>query len=591
MTFSGRCQMSWFVLLVLVAVSYTVTASRADQTNTRAPEASEGQRLTAEGKAALDSIVDGGKLSNLRRPSFEDLKGEIREFYVSLNDSLAWISNSKPTSQALAMIQLLKTADEKGLNAEDYDGPQWDTRLARFERPSLPSEADLVIFDVALTVSAMRYISDLYIGRVSPRLFHFELDIHERTIDLSEFLKGVRASGSEIVSRVQDVEPPFPAYRRTILALQKYRELAREDDGEPLPAAGKTIQPGDSYEGVPRLFRRLRLLGDLPPGATASSSAIYQGTLPGAVKHFQERHGIESTGLLDEETLKALNTPIARRVTQLQLMLERWRWAPHEFVRPPIVVNIPEFRLRADDEQYHWVLSMKVVVGKAYGHKTPVFASEIRSVIFRPYWNVPLAIQREEFIPKIEENPAYLAENSYEIVDSDGNVVGEDPMSEGVRDKLLSGQLGIRQMPGPDNALGLVKFDFPNQFDVYMHGTPSTELFSKSRRDFSHGCIRVENPISLAQWILRDRAEWTAENIQSAMYGETTIRVSLLKPIPVLIVYGTAVVMEDGEVRFFDDIYGHDAALERALATRDRVPERGSFPPRATRNCLFHSCM
>jgi murein L,D-transpeptidase YcbB/YkuD len=212
---------------------------------------------------------------------------------------------------------------------------------------------------------------------------------------------------------------------------------------------------------------------------------------------------------------------------------------------------------------------VKVVVGKAYGHKTPVFASEIRSVIFRPYWNVPIGIQREEFIPKIEENPAYLAENSYDIVDSDGSVVEEDPSRDEVREKLRSGQLGIRQRPGPDNALGLAKFDFPNQFDVYMHGTPSTGLFSKSRRDFSHGCIRVEDPVSLSQWILRDRPEWTAENIRNAMYGETTVRVALLKPIPVLIVYGTAVVMEDGEVRFFNDIYGHDAALERALTLDD----------------------
>jgi murein L,D-transpeptidase YcbB/YkuD len=565
--------MAWLVLLILFATSDWASASTierpAKNRGAQAAETSKGQRLSAHGKNLLDFVVDGGTLPDLDRPSFEDLKSETREFYDSLRDSLAWIAHSKPTSQALAMIHLLKIADEKGLNAQDYDGPRWDSRLARLEQPDPLREAHLVIFDVALTVSVMRYISDLNIGRVSPRLFHFELDIHDRRIDLSEFLKGMLASGSDIGSRVQDVEPPFPAYRRTILALQKYRELAREDDGEPLPAVGKTIQPGDSYAGVQRLFRLLSLLGDLSPGAIAASSTVYQGTLPEAVKHFQGRHGIESTGLIDEETLKALNTPIARRVTQLELMLERWRWAPHEFVSPPIVVNIPEFRLRADDEKFHWVLSVKVVVGKAYGHKTPVFASEIRSVIFRPYWNVPIGIQREEFIPKIEENPAYLAENSYDIVDSDGSVVEEDPSRDEVREKLRSGQLGIRQRPGPDNALGLAKFDFPNQFDVYMHGTPSTELFSKSRRDFSHGCIRVEDPVSLSQWILRDRPEWTAENIRNAMYGETTVRVALLKPIPVLIVYGTAVVMEDGEVRFFNDIYGHDAALERALTLDD----------------------
>jgi L,D-transpeptidase YcbB len=558
-------RMAWFILLVSLAASYWVTPSRGAARAPEADEASEGQRLSPEGKLLLDSIVDGGRLPDSHRASFEDLKGETREFYDSLPDALAWISNSTPTSQALAMIHLLKTSDEKGLRSEEYDGLQWDTRLARFEQPKPPSEADLVRFDAALTVSTMRYISDLNIGRVSPRLFHFELNVRERKIDLSTFVKGVLASESDFSSRVEDVEPPFPTYRRTILALQKYRELAREDGGERLPAAGKTIQPGDSYAGAPRLFRLLRLLGDLPPGATAPSSTLYLGTLTEAVKHFQERHGLEPTGFIGEETLRALNTPLARRVTQLELTLERWRWVPHEFVRPPIVVNIPEFRLRADDERYHWVLSMKVVVGKAYGHRTPVFASEIQSVIFRPSWNVPLGIEREEFIPKIEENPAYLAENLYDIVDSAGNMVDEDPARDEVKDKLRSGQLGMRQRPGRDNALGLVKFDFPNQFDVYMHGTPSTELFSKSRRDFSHGCIRVEDPVALAQWVLRDRPEWTTENIRSAMYGEATTRVALLKPIPVLIVYGTAVVMEDGEVRFFDDIYGHDAALERAL--------------------------
>jgi len=558
------------VLLLLFATSDWASARAIERpAKNRGAQAAEGQRLSANGKNLLDFVIDGGTLPDLDRPSFEDLKGETREFYDSLRYSLAWVAHSKPTSQALAMIHLLKIADEKGLKPEDYDSPAWDSRLARLEQPDPLREAHLVVFDVALTVSVMRYISDLNIGRVNPRLFHFELDIHDRRIDLSEFLKRMLASGSDIGLRVQDVEPSFPAYRRTILALQKYRELAREDDGEPLPAAAKTIRPGDSYVGVPRLFRLLRLLGDLPSEATAPSSTVYQGTLPEAVRRFQGRHGIEPTGIIDEETLKALNTPIARRVTQLELTLERWRWAPREFVRPPVVVNIPEFRLRADDEKYHWLLSMKVVVGRAYGHKTPVFASEIRSVIFRPYWNVPLGIQRDEFIPKIEENPAYLAENSYDIVDGDGSVVDEDPSREEVRDKLRSGQLEIRQRPGPENALGLVKFDFPNQFDVYMHGTPSTELFSKSRRDFSHGCIRVEDPVSLSQWILQDRPEWTAENIRNAMYGETTVRVALLKPIPVLIVYGTAVVMEDGEVRFFDDIYGHDAALERALTLDD----------------------
>jgi murein L,D-transpeptidase YcbB/YkuD len=264
----------------------------------------------------------------------------------------------------------------------------------------------------------------------------------------------------------------------------QYRKLAREDNGESLPFAGKTIEPGDSYAGIPQLFRLLRLLGDLAPGATAPSSSIYQGTLLEAVQHFQASHGIESTGRIDGETLNALNIPIAHRVAQLGLALERWRWVPHEFVRPGIVLNIPEFRLQSDDR----ALSMKVVVDKGYGHMTPVFAGEIQSVTFRPDWDVPLRIVREEFLPRIQENPAYLDENSYYVVDREGRVIEDEPGKEEVIERLRSGELGIRERPGGDNALGLVKFDFLNQSDMYMHGKPSTE-----QRDFNRGCIQVED--------------------------------------------------------------------------------------------------
>jgi murein L,D-transpeptidase YcbB/YkuD len=268
------------------------------------------------------------------------------------------------------------------------------------------------------------------------------------------------------------------------------------------------------------------------------------------------------------QTVKDLNTPLSHRVAQLQLTLERWRWLPHQFQRPPIIVNIPEFRLRAVDEQYHWVLFMKVVVGRAYRHRTPVFAANIKSVIFRPYWNVPLSIVRAELLPHIEKDPAYLAKNSYEVVDSAGTVVGQGTVSEQIKRQLRSGKLGIRQTPGPNNALGLLKFDFPNPHDVYMHGTPAMELFSRSRRDFSHGCIRVEDPVALAAWLLRGNPEWNTDHIRAATLAETTFRVDLERPIPVLIVYGTAVVMEDGEVHLFRDIYGQDAALEQALLSR-----------------------
>jgi murein L,D-transpeptidase YcbB/YkuD len=343
-------------------------------------------------------------------------------------------------------------------------------------------------------------------------------------------------------------------------------DLSRRDDGEMLPSSRKAIRPGDPYSGVPRLIRLLTLLGDLAQSGSGSAP-IYEGTLVDAVKHFQQRHGLEPDGIIGAQTLRELNTPLSQRLSQLQLTLERWRWAPHEFKRPPIVVNIPEFRLRAVNEKYQWSHSMKVVVGRAYGHETPVFASDLKSVIFRPYWNVPLAIQREELLPEIKGDPTYLAKHSYEIVDRDGTVVNVTiPLSNELEEELRSGKLALRQTPGPDNSLGLVKFDLPNIYDVYMHGTPAAELFSRSRRDFSHGCIRVEDPVALALWVLRDNPEWNEERIRAAMAGDQTVRVEVANPIPVLIVYGTAIVMEDGEVRFFSDIYGLDAELQRSLS-------------------------
>ena len=526
------------------------------------------QQLSGIGKTQLHAIVDSAELADLFWPNFAKYRSEARGLYDSFGGALPWISGSRPTLQALAIIQVLKGADREGLNPEDYDGPRWDNRTGVLQQPSPASESDLIRFDVALTVSAMRYVSDLHLGRVNPRLFHLELDIDHTSFDLSEFLRQNLVSASDIDTAIDAVEPPFPTYRRTLNTLRTYLELARRDDGALLPVPRKAIRPGDSYAGVPRLIRLLVLLGDLTEEEKEKDvvpSALYQGALVTAVKRFQQRHGLDPNGLIDVQTVKDLNTPLSRRVVQLQLTLERLRWLPHQFQPPPIIVNIPEFRLRAVDEQYHWVLFMKVVVGRAYRHRTPVFAANIKSVIFRPYWNVPLSIVRAELLPHIERDPAYLAKNSYEIVNGAETVADQGSLSEQIKGQLRSGKLGIRQIPGPNNALGLLKFDLPNPYDVYMHGTPAMELFSRTRRDFSHGCIRVEDPIALAAWLLRDKPEWTADHIRAATLAEKTFRVDLEHPVPVLIVYGTAVVMENGEVNFFRDIYRQDTALEQAL--------------------------
>jgi L,D-transpeptidase YcbB len=204
-------------------------------------------------------------------------------------------------------------------------------------------------------------------------------------------------------------------------------------------------------------------------------------------------------------------------------------------------------------------------VGGAYRRQTPVFTNQMTHVIFRPYWNVPLSIQRNELVPKIKKDPAYLAKNDYEIVDSRSARVVSQSVTQELVAQLRSGRLAIRQVPGPKNALGYIKFMFPNEYNVYLHGTPAKSLFEKSRRDFSHGCIRVEKPEELAAWLLKDKSEWDLEHIREAENGARPLQVNLGQPIPVLIVYGTAVARKNGEVYFFDDIYGHDAELEQTL--------------------------
>ncbi len=514
----------------------------------------------------LRQLVASGSLSDLRWPNFSSYQPQVARFYELTGYLPAWVRDGIPSDEARAAIAVLQTAAGKGLDPEDYDGSRWANRLASL-RPAAPQPTDsaLVRFDLALTVSLMRYITDSRLGKVSPRLFGFGFGNESKQCDLAAVLIGRVVRANDVRAALEQMEPPFPGYWRTQKALQAYIALAKADSGEPLPATMKPIEPGDSYSGIARLRQLLVRLGDLQVSASETDrSQIYEGALVEAVKRFQDRHGLDPDGRLGKGTVKQLNTPLSRRIRQLQLVLERWRWVPDVFARPPIVVNIPEFRLRAYGDRNQVELEMKVVVGKAYRRQTPVFAGNMTHIIFRPSWNVPLSIQRAELLPKIAKDTLYLAKNDYEVVNSHGDMVS-GMVTEELLAQLRSGKLAIRQAPGAKNALGRIKFMFPNEYNVYLHDTPSKSLFSRSRRDFSHGCIRVEKPEELAAWVLRDQPEWTLERIREAENGEKSRQVNLAKPIPVLIVYGTAVVRESGEVCFFEDLYKHDAALEEVL--------------------------
>jgi L,D-transpeptidase YcbB len=524
--------------------------------------ASETQEISGSSaiSSELRAMAAKGQLG--KNPASAGDREQVKRLYESANFAPLWIKGDQPTSQATYLIESLRASRLKGLNPNDYDAESLATRSRSLKGASADAEAS---FDATLTRSTMRYISDLRIGRVNPKHLNFGIDVQAKQYDLPEFVGRQVVNAGDVQSVLDQIEPPYAGYRRIENTLKQYLDLAVKGDGAKVPGGPKTIAPGDAYAGTAELAERLRLIGDLPQGGSFDS---YIGALVEGVKHFQARHGLATDGKLDAATLRELNTPLSARVQQIDDALERWRWMPTEFQQPPVLVNIPEFRLRAYSEDHQLALSMNVVVGKAAPTQTPVFTDDIKFIVFRPYWNVPPGILRRTVIPGIMKSSGYLIRERFEVTDSSGRVVSaNDDLVAGLR----SGKYFVRQKPGPTNALGLIKFMFPNTYSVYLHSTPSTELFSRSRRDFSSGCIRLEKPAELANFLLRNQLDgqqpWTLALVQKAMdSGRDNRQVNLAVKIPVLILYVTAVAEEDGTVHFFDDIYGHDKRLNALLA-------------------------
>jgi murein L,D-transpeptidase YcbB/YkuD len=260
----------------------------------------------------------------------------------------------------------------------------------------------------------------------------------------------------------------------------------------------------------------------------------------------------------------------AARVRQIELTMERLRWTPLLQASRMVVINVPEFVLRAYEVRGDEVIvreSMKVIVGKAMDTRTPLFVEQMRYIEFSPYWNVPPSIARGEVVPRLRRDPGYFDREGFEFVTGSGQVV--NALAPAMLDDVLAGRARIRQRPGSRNALGDIKFVFPNSDNVYLHHTPAVRLFERDRRDFSHGCIRIEHPVALAQFVLKGMPEWTEDRIREAMRRGDSATLRLAEPVPVLIAYGT-VIVKAGQIHFFDDIYGHDRRLDAALRERSR---------------------
>jgi murein L,D-transpeptidase YcbB/YkuD len=352
----------------------------------------------------------------------------------------------------------------------------------------------------------------------------------------------------------------MPHYRLLQQALVRYRALATDTTLTQLPPpTTRSIRPGEPYAGSEKLRALLAAVGDITQPAAAEMPGVLDAQLSSALRNFQRRHGMTEDGVLGPATYRALTTPLAQRVKQIERTLLRWEQLPANPGPRTLFINIPQFRLiglhSAQDTESQ-MLRMDVVVGRNEKRlRTPTLVTELTDVIFHPYWDVPSSILRNELLPQIRANPKYLENNHMEIVGASGSLLAADDAGIAA---LASGKARVRQRPGPDNALGRVKFILNNELSIYLHDTPATALFARPRRAFSHGCVRVADPPALARFALQDEPAWPPERIQAMLESDQTLRVKLARPIRVYMVYGTALALENGEVRFYDDVYGLD---------------------------------
>lgn len=489
----------------------------------------------------------------------------VRDFYGARDFVPAW-TGEPGVRQAQALLKAIKGAREEGLEPAYYHRDAIARVLSE-----MPEGSGLRSLDPDRLADLELLLTDAYLilgchfsaGCVNPLTSEAEWFISGTDRPVEEILdKALRENSIE--DSLRGLLPAQQDYARMRDALRSYRALASAGGWQPVPE-GASLRIGDRDPRVAELRRRLVASGDL--WDSVSDEELFDEMLRQAVFTFQERHGLTMDGIVGPKTLAELNVPVGDRVRQLEVNLERMRWISGSLSRRYIRVNIAAYELDVIEEG-HRVLSMKVIVGKPYW-KTPVFSEQMRYLVYNPYWNIPRSIAVREILPKVRRSPAYLGKEDIRVVSGWGR--NESLIDPGGIDwpRMTAGSFRhrFRQDPGPLNPLGRIKFMFPNQYNVYLHDTPARSLFERDVRSFSHGCIRVERPIDLAEYVLRSDPRWSREAIVAAIEEGRTREVRLPKPIMVHIVYFTAWVDEQKIVHFRNDIYGRDRTLAEALGT------------------------
>jgi murein L,D-transpeptidase YcbB/YkuD len=501
-------------------------------------------------------------------------------YQLNLNQ-LLWFNTDHPVPRINQLLTLFAQAPIYGLNSNDYATELLTEQWRRLQQ-STPSFYEFAVFDNALSLSLLRYLHDLHYGRVDPKPLGFHLP-DKKTLHLSNRIFNAVQTNS-LNRLVTDIEPKLIPYQQLKIALKKYRRLNHYFIKQPFFRFEQSIHPGDWSTQISVLEHYLDALNTdlkqaIPPPQKPNNT--YTASMASKVRRFQTAHGLQSDGIIGKQTRAALNTPLRQRITQIELAMERLRWLPETYQGPIILVNIPAFQLWAYNSAapQDKMLTMNVIVGKAKAKnekpeqesilQTPIFVAKLNYLVFNPYWNIPKSILHKEILPLLTKKPDYLERNNMEIVARFTKNATVLPANTENIASLYTDELKLRQRPNAHNALGRLKFIFPNQYKVFLHDTPAHGLFNRTRRDFSHGCVRVANPQALAHFVLNNQPEWDEKAIAAAMRADTPIIASVNKTIPVLIFYTTALVNKT-EISFYPDIYEHDSALQAALNMRSQ---------------------
>jgi L,D-transpeptidase YcbB len=520
----------------------------------------------AEVEEQLRQIVAGN-----RRPEFAvevrlwkttEAFYKLRNFATAWSQEKWWGDRRRIRLETTSFLECLRQAGQEGLDPQDYPVVKLSGQLQEAHRFGV---ADFARLDIQLTYTFFEYASHLSHGRVDPRELGAVLRVRP-TKNLGELLEQALARGNPCAA-LAPLAPSLPEFAALRRLMPLYRKIAQEGDW-PAVATSERLKIGDRGGTVLRLRQNLQRQGDLNPSLPKDSD-LFDEHLAEAVRKFEARNGLPVDGIADVAMLTAVNEPVEALVRKIELNLERMRWLPEDLGHRHIRVNLPDYHLQVL-EHGRPVLEMRAVVGKKE-NPTPMLSDELTYLTFNPFWYIPESIALKEILPLLLKDEHYTENHGIQIVMKGDEERVVDPSSRTLRKAAANDEAFpylLRQLPGPENALGKVKFMFPNQLSIYLHDTPTRDLFSRSERDYSHGCVRVEQAVELAEYLLKEKPGWTSERIHKALESDETETVTLAHPVPVHLLYWSVWVDANGHLQRRPDIYGLDRSLERLLLKR-----------------------